>query len=165
MTDFPILAISFILNLIAVLFVICCIVLILMILIQKGKGGGLSSAFGGGMASGILGSKTGDFLTWVTIVLVGIMLLFAVILAKYYKPTPTNPIGVTTQQAPVTTTQGSSTGTSSSGQTNTSSGEESGSPVTMMKEIDMAEPETSAGNTTAPENNTIETSDSNQTGN
>lgn len=72
-------------NLIAVLFVICCVALILIILIQKGRGGGLSAAFGGGMASGILGSKTGDFLTWVTIVLVGVMLTFAVILAKYYK--------------------------------------------------------------------------------
>jgi hypothetical protein len=38
------------------------------------------------MASGILGSKTGDFLTWVTIVLVGIFLSLAVVVAKYYKP-------------------------------------------------------------------------------
>jgi len=59
----------------------------MIILIQKGRGGGLSSAFGGGMASGILGSKTGDFLTWVTIILVGIFLSLAVVMAKYYKPT------------------------------------------------------------------------------
>lgn len=162
MINFPILAIGFFWNLIAVLFVICCIVLILIILVQKGKGGGLSSAFGGGMASGILGSKTGDFLTWVTIVLVGVMLLFAVLLAKYYKPTPPN-ISTTmpTQQAPITATQG----TSSSGQNNASNGEESSSPVNVMKELDMTEPETPAGNTTAPENNASETSDSNQTGN
>ena len=62
--------------------------LVLIILIQKGRGGGLSAAFGGGMASGILGSKTGDFLTWVTIVLVSIFLLFAVVLAKFYVPAP-----------------------------------------------------------------------------
>ena len=93
MIDFPILAMAFILNLIAVLFVICCIALILIILVQKGKGGGLSSAFGGGMSGGILGTKTGDFLTWVTIVLVGIMLLFAVILAKYYRPAPSATTG------------------------------------------------------------------------
>ena len=70
----------------AVLFVICAVSLILIILVQKGKGGGLSGAFGGGMASGILGSKTGDFLTWVTIVLVGVFLTLAVVMAKYYKP-------------------------------------------------------------------------------
>jgi len=38
------------------------------------------------MASGILGSKTGDFLTWVTITLVGMFLILAVIMAKFYKP-------------------------------------------------------------------------------
>jgi preprotein translocase subunit SecG len=54
-------------------------------LVQKGKGGGLSGAFGGAMASGILGSKTGDFLTWVTIVLAGVFLFLAVIMAKFYR--------------------------------------------------------------------------------
>jgi preprotein translocase subunit SecG len=75
-------------NVVAVLFVICCVVLILVILIQKGRGGGLSAAFGGGGAGGILGSKTGDFLTWVTIVLVGVFLSLAVVMAKYYRPMP-----------------------------------------------------------------------------
>jgi preprotein translocase subunit SecG len=80
---------SFIMKWVAApLFVICCLALILIILIQKGRGGGLSSAFGGGGGGGLLGSKTGDFLTWVTIVLVGIFLGLAVFLAKYYKPAP-----------------------------------------------------------------------------
>jgi preprotein translocase subunit SecG len=70
---------------VAVLFVICCVALVLIILVQKGRGGGLSAAFGGSMAGGILGSKTGDFLTWVTIALVGIFLTLAVVMAKYYK--------------------------------------------------------------------------------
>jgi len=87
MAAFPLLAASFIMKAVAVIFVICSVVLVLVILIQKGRGGGLSSAFGGGMASGILGSKTGDFLTWVTIILVGIFLSLAVVMAKYYKPT------------------------------------------------------------------------------
>ena len=73
-------------KVVAVLFVICALALILIILVQKGKGGGLSGAFGGGMASGILGSKTGDFLTWVTIVLVGVFLTLAVVMARYYRP-------------------------------------------------------------------------------
>jgi preprotein translocase subunit SecG len=77
---------GFVLKVIAVLFVICCVALILIILVQKGKGGGLSAAFGGGMAGGILGSKTGDFLTWVTIVLVGVFLMLAIVMAKFYRP-------------------------------------------------------------------------------
>ena len=38
------------------------------------------------MASGLLGTKTGDFLTWVTIGLVGVFLTLAVVMAKFYKP-------------------------------------------------------------------------------
>lgn len=86
MTIFPMLAVSFFMNLVAVVFFIGAVALILIILIQKGKGGGLGAAFGGGLASGILGSKTGDFLTWVTIAMVGVFLALAVVMAKFYKP-------------------------------------------------------------------------------
>jgi preprotein translocase subunit SecG len=82
----PVLAVSFFMNLVAIVFVICAVVLMLVVLIQKGKGGGLSAAFGGGMASGILGSKTGDFLTWVTIAMVSVFLAIAVVMAKFYRP-------------------------------------------------------------------------------
>ncbi|HCO96411.1 MAG TPA: preprotein translocase subunit SecG [Phycisphaerales bacterium] len=103
MTVFPILAVSFIMNVVAVLFVICCVALVLIILIQKGRGGGLSAAFGGAMAGGILGSKTGDFLTWVTIVLVGVFLTLAVVMGKFYKPEPVGDYDVSpqTQQQPL----------------------------------------------------------------
>jgi len=86
MIVYPLLAVSVIIKVVAVIFLVCSMALILIILIQKGRGGGLSAAFGGGMASGILGSKTGDFLTWVTIVLVGIFLTLAVVMAKFYRP-------------------------------------------------------------------------------
>jgi preprotein translocase subunit SecG len=103
MTTLPLLAAGFIMTIVAVLFVICSIVLILIILIQKGKGGGLSGALGGGMASGILGSKTGDFLTWLTIVLVGVFLGLAIVLVKFYRPSvsayDTVPIAPRTQPA------------------------------------------------------------------
>ena len=151
MIEFPILAMAFILNLIAVLFVICCVALILIILVQKGKGGGLSSAFGGGMSGGILGTKTGDFLTWVTIVLVGVMLLFAVILAKFYRPTPMGTPGAS--GVPVSTTQGSTSSLpgSTTGQTNNTSGNGSTLPMNTDSET--------------PVENTSEASNSNQTGN
>jgi preprotein translocase subunit SecG len=90
MTAFPMLAVSFFANLVSVVFVICAVILVLIVLMQKGKGGGLSAAFGGGMASGLLGSKTGDFLTWITIVMAGVFLTLAVLMAKFYKPTISN---------------------------------------------------------------------------
>jgi len=83
---FGILAVSFIMKIVAVIFLISCVALILVILVQKGRGGGLSTALAGGVASGLLGSKIGDFLTWVTIVIVGIFLVVAVFMTKYYKP-------------------------------------------------------------------------------
>jgi len=83
---FPVVAVSFFMNFVAVVFVVCAVVLMLIILIQKGRGGGLGSAFGGGLASGILGSKTGDFLTWVTIAMVSVFLMLAVVMVKFYKP-------------------------------------------------------------------------------
>jgi len=86
MAVFPLLAVSFVMKFVAAIFLICAIVLILIILVQKGRGGGLGAALGGGLASGLLGTKTGDFLTWVTIVLVGIFLTLAVVMAKFYKP-------------------------------------------------------------------------------
>ncbi|MGB2809649.1 MAG: preprotein translocase subunit SecG [Sedimentisphaerales bacterium] len=95
MTVFPVLAVSFIMQVVAAIFLICAVSLILIILVQKGKGGGLSGAFGGGVASGILGSKTGDFLTWVTIVLVGVFLTLAVVMAKFYRPSDDFGEGIT----------------------------------------------------------------------
>jgi preprotein translocase subunit SecG len=57
-------------------FCIVCVFMILLILIQKGRGGGLSSAFGGAGGNTAFGSKTGDVLTWVTAV---VFLLFVVL--------------------------------------------------------------------------------------
>ena len=86
MVSFPMLAVSFIMNVIAVIFLMSAVVLILLILIQKGKGGGLSGALAGGAVSGLLGSKTKEPLTWITIALVGVFLTLAVVMAKFYKP-------------------------------------------------------------------------------
>jgi preprotein translocase subunit SecG len=86
MTTVPIAAVSFIMNLIVLLWVFVAVALIFIILIQKGRGGGLSSAFGGGMAGSLLGTKTTDWLTKVTIGIVLAFLLLAVVMNKYYKP-------------------------------------------------------------------------------
>ena len=80
------LALSFLSNLIVALFVLLSVGLILIILLQKGRGGGLGAAFGGGGAGSLLGTKTGDFLTWVTIALVAGFLVLAVLMGKYMRP-------------------------------------------------------------------------------
>src|SRR6184192_2459337 len=69
---------SLFLGLFITLFVIVSLLLILIVLIQKGRGGGLSSAFGGGGGNTAFGSKTGDVLTWATSVVFGIFLLLAI---------------------------------------------------------------------------------------
>lgn len=128
MTVLPVLAVGIVMNLVAVVFVLVSIILTLLILIQKGRGGGLSAAFGGGMASGLLGSKTGDFLTWATITVVSVFLVLAVVLAKFYRPatgafdqaprtsqpatkgTPARPSGKTPPSAPQAPAPGANTG-------------------------------------------------------
>lgn len=86
MTGLPILSTGFLMTVVTVLWFLSALILVLVILIQKGRGGGLSGTFGG-MASGLLGSKTGDFLTWVTVSLVCVFLFLSVVIAKYYRPT------------------------------------------------------------------------------
>lgn len=63
-----------------ILFVIVCVFLILLVLIQKGRGGGLASAFGGMGGNTAFGSKTGDVLTWATSVVFGVFIVLAIIL-------------------------------------------------------------------------------------
>jgi preprotein translocase subunit SecG len=62
------------------LYIVMCVFLILLVLIQKGRGGGLSSAFGGSGGNTAFGTKTGDVLTWATSIVFGIFLLLAVFL-------------------------------------------------------------------------------------
>lgn len=86
MIFFPVLAIAFVMQIVGIVFLLCSVALILVILIQKGRGGGLSGAFAGGMASGLLGSKIGDTLTWITIGMATVFLLLALTMGRWYKP-------------------------------------------------------------------------------
>lgn len=79
-------AVPFVMKMAVGLWALIAVVLILVVLIQKGRGGGLASAFGG-IGGSLLGTKTGDFLTWVTICLVAVWLLLSVVTVKYFRPT------------------------------------------------------------------------------
>ena len=77
--------VPFIMSVLAVIWIVVMVLLALIILIQKGKGGGLGAALGGMGAGSLLGTKTGDFLTWITIGFTVIFLVLAVVLGKFYK--------------------------------------------------------------------------------
>src|SRR6267154_482719 len=57
-----------------ILLLVIGIFLILVVLIQRGKGGGLSGAFGGAGGSSAFGSRAGDLFTKITLVVAGIWL-------------------------------------------------------------------------------------------
>lgn len=75
-------------SLLAVLFLIVCLALILIVLIQRPQGGGLSGAFGssGGAGQTAFGTKTGDVLTIVTITIFILFVLTSVGLNFAFRP-------------------------------------------------------------------------------
>ena len=94
----PLATVPFVMKIVAAVWIITAVVLVLLVLIQKGRGGGLAGAFGGAGANSLMGTKTGDFLTWVTIALVVVFLVLAVILAKFYKPAPSSDLDAPASQ-------------------------------------------------------------------
>ena len=88
MITVPLAKVSFLMGCVGVFWFLLAVALILIILVQKGRGGGLASAFGGGGgAGGLLGTKTGDFLTVVTISMVAAFLLLSIVMVKWFRPT------------------------------------------------------------------------------
>jgi len=73
-------------QILAVLFVLTCIILIVIVLLQKGRGGGLSAAFGGAGGHSAFGSKTGDVFTKITIGIVAVFLILSMVLTKVWVP-------------------------------------------------------------------------------
>jgi len=85
----PLAAVPFVMKLVMALWVLTCLALVFIIMIQKGKGGGLAAAFGGGSTSSLFGAKTGDALTWITIGMAAFFLFLSVVMGLYYKPAVT----------------------------------------------------------------------------
>ena len=89
-----------------VLFLFLSLILMLLVLIQKGRGGGLSSAFGGGGGNTAFGAKTGDVLTWATSIVFGVFMLLAVglnLLANYRQGVKDKEVASSTIQMPPAT--------------------------------------------------------------
>ncbi len=65
--------------------------LILLILIQRGKGGGLAGAFGGAGGSSAFGSRAGDAFTRITIYVAAVWILLIMVIIKMVQPTTSLP--------------------------------------------------------------------------
>ncbi len=76
-------------TLLVVVFLVISVTMILIVLVQRPQGGGLSGAFGaGGDGAGqtAFGTKTGDVLTWATIGIFVMFVVFAVVLNFATRP-------------------------------------------------------------------------------
>lgn len=115
---------AFVIGLLVALFVIISVMMMLIVLIQRPQGGGLSEAFGSASGSGhtAFGAKTGDALTYATITIFVVFIGFAIGLNYIVKPpvaalpvsgqlvpgSPATPVG---GSAPATAPQGSTSTT------------------------------------------------------
>ena len=89
--------------LLAVLFAFLAILLMAVILLQRGKGVGLSGAFGGAGGHTAFGAKTGDVLTWATIIIAAALLTFVILLNYVFRPLQAPGTTPTVAPAPVST--------------------------------------------------------------
>ncbi len=66
--------------------IVLSLILIFIVLIQRGKGGGLAGAFGGAGGSSAFGSRAGDAFTKITLYMAGIWVLVIMINVKINQP-------------------------------------------------------------------------------
>jgi preprotein translocase subunit SecG len=66
------------------LIIIVCVFMVCLILIQRGKGGGLAGAFGGVGGSSAFGTKSGDVFTRVTMVVATVWIILSMLLVVLY---------------------------------------------------------------------------------
>ena len=101
--------------LVVVLYVLVCVFLIGVILLQQGKGGDIANAFGGGSSQAVFGARSGaTLLTRATSVLAGLFVVLSLILTAWGQrgsasvvggieaPAPTIPAGQATPPATAT---------------------------------------------------------------
>lgn len=91
---------DFISGLLNFVLVLTSLFLILVVLIQRGKGGGLAGAFGGPGGSSAFGSRAGDAFTRFTMWTAGFWLVLLMLLITRVQPTEPKAAGTRALPAP-----------------------------------------------------------------
>jgi preprotein translocase subunit SecG len=84
----------------SVVILLLSVFLILLVLIQRGKGGGLAGAFGGVGGSSAFGSRAGDTFTRVTVIVAAVWVLLIMIMVKMIQRPPAVERSQQTQSQP-----------------------------------------------------------------
>ena len=88
-------------TLLMVALFLIAVFLILLVLVQRGRGGGLAGALGGAGGSSAFGAKAGDNFTWFTIYMASAWIVLCVVAAAWSKNSLTDKLG---DEDPVTAT-------------------------------------------------------------
>ena len=83
-----------------VFFLLTAVLLVLLVLIQRGRGSGLAGAFGGPGGHSAFGTKTADVLMKITAVLGAVFFLLAIVTAWFMRPEETVPREKPAAEAP-----------------------------------------------------------------
>ncbi len=78
---------SFVTTLFGLALALTAVFLILLVLVQRGRGGGLAGALGGMGGSSAFGAKAGDIFTRITIGAAAVWIVLCIVAAKYSVPT------------------------------------------------------------------------------
>ena len=85
------------------LYVLACLVLMIVILLQQGKGGDIANAFGGGGSQAVFGARAGaTLLTKITAGLTVAFMVLALLLAVWGRAAPSSVVGGVEGPPPVT---------------------------------------------------------------
>ncbi len=77
-----------------VVLLLMAIFLIVLVLVQRGKGGGLAGAFGGMGGQSAFGTKAGDLFTRITMVVAGIWIVLCIVAVKVHCGATSGPLDV-----------------------------------------------------------------------
>jgi len=103
-----------------VVFLLTAVILILLVLIQRGRGGGLAGAFGGPGGHSAFGTKTADVFTRATAVVGGIFFILSIVTALIMRsgeatPPPETPAAPAPAQPGAATDSAAPTGAAETG--------------------------------------------------
>src|SRR5262245_49656198 len=80
--------------LVVTVYVLVCLLLMVTILLQQGKGGDIANAFGGGTSQAVFGARSGaTLLTRATSVLAALFIIFAMVLTVWGQRGPGSVVG------------------------------------------------------------------------